>query len=545
MNRLFNTHKIRKTNEAGGLWELTAGSYRGRIAVPCCWETIPALAAYKGKGTYRNKYTFGGLTRFVFKGVSHTAKVYCDGQFIVCHYNAYTPFHADIYAEYGEHEIMVEVDNSYSPESALHIDNDYYTYGGIIRPLIIEELPAVFIERLAFTPAREGTGWSGQIDLTITNTQAEAITAKVDLAFDEQTFMTRELVLDADCTRTFSFSSAFTQVSPYSPESPALYSLGAVLHIGGKPADDLIERVGFREIKIKGRQILLNGEPLMLRGFNRHEDYNSLGASIPLQAMMRDIALMKEAGANAVRTSHYPNDELFLDLCDELGIMVWEEAHARALSEEQMKHPAFERQSMQCIDEMIRYHHNHPSIFCWGILNECVSDTPFGRSCYQKQFDRIAALDASRPKTFASFRKGRDICLDLVDIVSFNIYPKWYEDIPTAEMLEYLKSWIDSTGNGSKPLIISEIGAGAVYGCRSEAQAKWSEERQAEILRDQLTAVTDDPDICGVFVWQFCDCRVDEGWFASRPKTQNNKGIVDEFRRKKLAFQTVKEIFSR
>ncbi|MGN0794285.1 MAG: hypothetical protein ACI4MG_07445 [Aristaeellaceae bacterium] len=95
-------------------------------------------------------------------------------------------------------------------------------------------------------------------------------------------------------------------------------------------------------------------------------------------------------------------------------------------------------------------------------------------------------------------------------------------------------------------MIISEIGAGAIPGYRDPfGQAKWSEERQCAILRSQLEAVLGNPDCTGVFLWQLADVRVDESWFGTRPRTMNNKGIVDEYRRPKLAYQTVKEIFRR
>ena len=142
MERLFNTNNVRGRLDIGGLWDFRTedGSYIGKLAVPSCWEVIPALSAYKGTAEYSKKIVFGGWTRLVFKGVSHTAEVYLDGELIATHYNAYTPFSVDLHADYREHEISVRVDNSYSERSALHVENDYYTYGGIIRPVILESL---------------------------------------------------------------------------------------------------------------------------------------------------------------------------------------------------------------------------------------------------------------------------------------------------------------------------------------------------------------------------------------------------------------------
>lgn len=545
MHRLFNTHYIRKTYEAGGVWDLEAGDYRGNIAVPSCWETIPQLASYKGKAVYRKVLEFGGNVRLQFKGVSHTADVYCDGEHVAHHYNAYTPFHAQLRREWGRHEIRVEVDNAYSPESTLHKENDYYTYGGIIKPVIVEELHDIFIERMHFTPYLKKGSWKASIDINIRSLVQEAGKVNLRVQLGEKECISEDIWIEGRACTVCRYECSFPQAEAYSMDQPRLYDLKASLYENGEAVDDLIDRVGFRQIVIDGKNILMNGKKIRLKGFNRHEDYNALGSSIPLQAMMRDIALIKESGANAVRTCHYPNDEMFLDLCDEYGLLVWEEEHARGLGEEQMRHPQFLPQSLQCIDEMIEDHYNHPSIFCWGILNECVSETEFGRSCYGRLFDQVTRNDASRPRTSASCRHFRDITLDLQDIISMNIYPQWYSMEAVEDTLGKLKKWIAETGNGNKPLIISEIGAGAIYGYRSDTNCRWSEEYQAQALEKQLSAVMADEDISAVFIWQFADVRVDDSWFAQRPKSQNNKGVVDEFRRKKLAYTTVQRLFSR
>lgn len=548
MYRLFKTHKVRKIEAAPQFWDFKTadGSYDGKITVPACWETIPSLAAYKGKATYTRKMKLGGNVRLAFKGVSHTADVYCDGKHVGHHYNAYTPFNVDLgRLEYGEHEIKVEVDNAYYPESTLHKPNDYYTYGGIIRPLIIENLGKAAVEYIHFTPKLTDNGWKADISVKILGVEGGAQSAELILYMNDEVIYSGGVSLKDGEYTTVNTEIDFPGALAYTPESPNLYFLKAEIEQNGEKIDDLIERVGFREVKCEGKKILFNGKPIKLKGFNRHEDYNSFGSSIPLQAIMRDIAIMQDVGANAVRTCHYPNDELFLDVCDELGMLVWEEEHARGLTEKEMSHPNFIPQSIACIDEMITNHYNHPAIFCWGMLNECVSENEFGRSCYETLYNRITENDSSRPRTSATNRYDNDICLDLPDIVSMNIYPDWYPRWPDtiAATLAEVKEYIAKTGNAEKPLIISEIGAGAVYGFRSESECKWSEEYQAKTLEKQLTGVLADDDISAVFIWQFADCRVDESISLFRPRTFNNKGIVDEYRRKKLAYDVVKRIF--
>ena len=110
--------------------------------------------------------------------------------------------------------------------------------------------------------------------------------------------------------------------------------------------------------------------------------------------------------------------------------------------------------------------------------------------------------------------------------------------------MQEIFEWVQtSTGGVDKPFLITETGAGAIYGFRAQSNVKWSEERQASILESQLNAVLSHKYMSGVFIWQFCDCRVSEEWFANRPRGRNNKGVVDEYRRPKLSYDTVKRIF--
>lgn len=339
---------------------------------------------------------------------------------------------------------------------------------------------------------------------------------------------------------------SFFDVKTWSPETPALYTAEAQLECDGEAFDDLIDRFGFREITIRDGHILLNGRPLRIRGLCRHEDHPHFGCALPYEAMMHDLLQIKDLGANSVRTAHYPNDERFLDLCDELGILVWEENHARGLSLEQMQNPNFERQAEEVTREMVLDHYNHPSIYIWGILNECASDSEYGKECYRAQFEIIRSLDKTRSTSFASCKFKTKLCFGLPDVVSYNIYPKWYHDTPVKEYLNDLYTWVqDETDGRGKPFLVTEIGAGGLYGYRTPYASKWSEEYQQKALEEQLTGVLSHPACSGVYIWQFSDIRISEEWWGTRPRTMNNKGVVDEYRRPKLCYETVKRIFER
>jgi beta-glucuronidase len=154
-------------------------------------------------------------------------------------------------------------------------------------------------------------------------------------------------------------------------------------------------------------------------------------------------------------------------------------------------------------------------------------------------------LDGSRPITFASNRHKRDLCLDLVDIVSWNRYDAWYgEDIAQIKpALDDMLKWLHSSKSGAKgkPVIMSEFGAGAIYGTRQRQESRWSEEYQSAVLRESLDIYLQHAQVSGAFIWQFSDCRITNKMWGARPRTMNNKGIVDEYRRPKLAYNVVKE----
>lgn len=569
MIRLFDTHYVRKVHELDGMWSVTMENAKGQalpgeysMPVPGCFEQHPQFLDFRGHAIYRRKVMVrrDGNVRLEFKGVSHTGDVFWDGEKKAHHYNAFTPFSVVIpKVKAGMHEISVCVDNTFGEHSALHVPNDYYTYGGITRPVAMEIVPDVFLKQVHLSPKCVNAHWQAEVEILIENCSEKAVTCELEQYLSTENDVTdgtpgqviktlqkpEKLLIEAGSVYRYTYTTEqLPGVTPWTHENPKLYYLTTLLKTDGEVRDDLIDRVGFRTVSVVGKQILLNGCPLYVKGFNRHEDYATVGCAIPLQLMVQDMDLMEAAGANAVRTCHYPNDERFLDLCDERGMLVWEENHARGFGLERMQNPNFEKQCADCIQEMIDNHYNHPSIFIWGILNECASETEEGREMYRRQYEQIRSLDHSRPTTSATCRHFTDICLDLPDVVSFNMYSGWYQDVDPVERNNEEIEWIRKAGGADKPVIVSEVGAAALYGYRDRSRCKWSEERQCDILRENLETYMSHPDISGLFVWQFADCRVtEEEWFPSRARCHNNKGVVDEYRRPKEGYDTVTEMF--
>lgn len=547
MYRLFAEHTLRRVASLDGLWDMEIAGKHYPMLIPGVWEQIPELRSYRGTAEFTRTVAIpeAGSYLLRFGGVSHTATVYWDGVQVGWHYNAYTAF--EVLLENvtpGEHTLRVTADNRYETGGVLHFANDYYTYGGLNRPVELHRLDAARITRMQFSCVQRGEGaYRAAVDVHVQALadcgpmQVLVRVAGCEAAGDVPALMKGEktaITLTADVTG----------VKPWDIGQGHLYDLTATLAAEGRAIDDLIDRVGFRTVEIAGQDILLNGRKIFIKGFNRHEDHGQFGSALPVEAMMDDLQLLLSTGASSLRTSHYPNDPRLLDLCDALGILVWEEHHARGLNENTMREPDFEPVCMKINEEMVHQHVNHPCIWVWGLLNECESATEFGREAYRRQLEQLRRLDPTRPTTFASCRFFTDICMDLPDVCSFNIYPLWYHEEPAEDYARRIAEFMDQAGAAGKPIIFSEFGAGAIAGYHDPfGRAKWSEERQADILDAQLAAILGMERVSGAYIWQFCDVRVAESWAHGRPKTVNNKGVFDQFRRPKLSWQVVRDRF--
>lgn len=567
MIRLFPQHTRRNAESLDGVWTYlfpksgmriasdarqdSAEVVTARLSVPGVWEMYPDRANYRGEAIAIKhiRLESDGPVRFVFAGVSHTCRVLWDGVEIASHHNAYTGFDAVLpHAKAGEHELRLHITNEHGELSALHIPNDYYNYGGISRPVAIQHLQEnVFIEWMHLTPGIDADPRRVHCALRLRNIGETNFVGSVEICSEENGDPARpmarlDVAVRGNHHAVVEAELHLPEASLWTPESPSLVSVRAELGDGVRIFDDLLERTGLRTVEVRDRKILLNGDPIRLAGFNRHEDHPDYGCAIPVPIMLKDIDLMRSMGANAVRGAHYPCDSRFLDLCDEFGLLVWEENHARGLRDEKFEHPRLREQCLACNEEMVAQHFNHPCIIMWGILNECMSDSEYGREIYAEQFDQLRTLDPSRPLTYAAFRMREDLCQDLPDICGWNQYPNWYIHQKPNECLDIIFEYQDSRGLAERPLIISEFGAGAITGFRDPIRkGKWSEERQCELLEELFADYCTNPRVEGLFIWQFCDVRVDESWAMKRPRTMNNKGIVDEYRRPKLAAGTVKK----
>ena len=373
MLRTFAEHTVRPTQSLDGLWSFLPEcdkvprgklptAFSRRIEVPSAWETIPDLRGYRGIGWFQRPIACSGQKhlRLRFGGVSHTATVWLDGKEIGQHYDAFTPWDLVVPApKAGTHALTLKVDNRFTEESSLHIPNDYYTYGGITRPVELQEVPDLFVEKLFLTPLRAGKGWDLDVRVRLRNLGETALGGALRAKVAGTEGESELAPVPGGSRKEIHFRMSGLDVREWNDLDPALYPFHIELWQDGAVVDDLIDRVGFRTVEVRGTEFLYNGKPLRLRGFNRHEDHPMYGCAIPPAGMAHDLALIEDLNANFIRTCHYPNDMRFLDMCDERGFYVWEESHSRQTP---FDNPNFMRQISDSNVEMVENHYNHPCI---------------------------------------------------------------------------------------------------------------------------------------------------------------------------------------
>ncbi|MBO5959292.1 MAG: hypothetical protein J6Q65_04135, partial [Lentisphaeria bacterium] len=297
---------------------------------------------------------------------------------------------------------------------------DFHFAGGILRSACLYELPAgTRLGRCTVTTLDRSTG-KVRLDAELVDGPQEMIRS-LSVAFDDG---------EAECYE-FSCSNGVATLELnvpdfkiWSMESPALHTVTIALPDG---SDAITERFGIRTVEVKGQKILLNGEEIYIAGYNRHEAHPEFGVTLPPGIMMEDLQILRSMNCNFIRGCHYPQDQYFLDLCDELGFIVWEESLGWGNRPEQGERDDFCALQREQTVLMVRNSRNHPCVIMWGFLNECHSHTAPYRALIGNLVRDIKAIDTTRPTTFASMMIAYgEQCLDLVDIVSCNTYPGWY-----------------------------------------------------------------------------------------------------------------------
>lgn len=523
-------------------------NYDELFAVPGIFDSPVKHPGGRGTGVCRRKVILdensAGRMRLNIGGMGLYCKIWWDNRVIGESQLPYSSISFDFDAgEAGEHELAIAVDNRFDPvRSPLFSPYfDFYAYGGIYRSVNLETLPECRIDRVRVRTIDIN---DGSVELRILLNGELPGHLDFSLAFDNSSPRNFSLPVDKNAV---TLRTNVPDFKLWSPEAPHLHCL--TLKTG---EDAIVERFGIRKVETCGQRILLNGKELRLMGVNRHESHPQWGPVQNTQLMLDDLALVKDLGCNFVRGAHYPMDQAFLDICDQLGLLVWQESMGWNNPEKDALNPEFVRLQTEQTRLMVHNSFNHPSVIIWGFMNECCSNTPGGRELYSRLAATIKDANPEFLVSYASNKSDKDICFDLADIITINTYPGWISDIswefpPDSRIagdIEKLAKIADSF-DSNKPFIIGEIGACALYGCHDPANAQWSEEFQARYFEEACRRILEHPRYAGITLWQFFDTRsyVNAGEVRCKPRGFNCAGLLDEYRRPKLAYRSVRDLF--
>ena len=499
-----------------------------------------------------------------FGSATHRARVFVNGVEVTSHEGGFLPFNADVteivrYNQYNKLAVLLnnELNEYMLPAGRTAVLSngkqvaapyfDFYNYAGLQRPVKLLCLPKEQVTD--FSVVHHLNGADADVDYTVvTNGDHDCVVEVYDAEGNKVAESTGK-------TGTLHIANAHL----WNVHASYLYNFVVRIMDGTAIVDEYYEKIGVRTFEIKDGKFLLNGKPIYLRGFGKHEDPDLRGRGLDLVTIKRDYECMKWIGANCFRTSHYPYADEMYQMADEEGFLIIDEVPAVGFMESTMNFLAanqgtgkkvgfFEKDTTpqllenhkQALTEMITRDKNHASVIAWSILNEpqCTSD---GTEAYFKPlFDLAHELDPQkRPRTYAvvmmslpNTSKGQQFA----DFISLNRYYGWYvmggNGIVDAEAAfrKELDGWAQVL-NG-RPMIFTEYGADTLPTEHKLPSVMWSQEYQNEYL-DMNHRVFDSYDfIQGELVWNFADFQTTEGIMRVNG---NKKGIFTRQRQPKDA----------
>ena len=482
------------------------------------------------------------------------------------HTGGYTPFEADVtaLARLGEPlRVTLRVGNELTLDTippgviSTHPDghrtqryfHDFYNYAGLHRSVWLYSTPPSFIDgvvvRTDFDP-RSGRG---------------LVSYQVDAVDDHGAYgaaLTSAVLRDADGAVVARATGPAGELPvpsarPWHPGDPYLYRLDLA-----HGEDEYALPVGIRTVRVAGDRLLLNGEPVRLRGFGMHEDGALHGKGHDDARMVRDFALLKWIGANSFRTSHYPYAEEVLDYADRQGLLVIGETpavglhlslghmgdHGATTFAPDRIGAAAAAAHRQAIGELITRDRNHPCVIAWSIANEPDTAEEAARPYFAPLVAATRELDPTRPVCFANVATAppeADVVTDLFDLICVNRYFGWYADtgdVAAAErdLEDELRAW----ARHGKPIVVTEFGADALAGLHALPATLWSEDYQVALIAASLRVFRRVPEVIGEHVWNFADFATAQA--VHRPGG-NHKGVFTRDRQPKAAAWLLRELW--
>jgi beta-glucuronidase len=509
------------------------------LQVPGDWNSQhDNLFFYEGLLWYQKDFNYQpkpGMRTFMrFGAANHRASVFVNDIHVCDHEGGFTPFDCDVTAalQSGSNFVVVAVDDSRRADTVPALKTDWWNYGGLIRQVYLVDVPQSYIDDYSLQLKR---GPGDQIEGYVHVVSASAGTT-VSVRIPELTINKRAAV-DSEGNARFSFAPP--NLIRWSPEHPKLYR---VQMTAGD--DHLDDDIGFRTIEVQGDKILLNGKPVFLRGINIHAEAPYRGGRAWSQ---QDAATLlgwaHELHCNFVRLAHYPHDEHMTREADKLGIMVWSEIPTYWSIDWKGAH-ALESAKQQ-LYENIRRDHNKASVILWSVSNETPKSEE--RLIFLKALiDEAHQQDPTRLVTSAllTHMDGKTGILDdplgqYLDVLGSNEYIGWYQGKPQDAPLYTWKNPYN------KPLIMSEWGGEGKSGMHGEITARFSEEMQAEIFKQQIAMLKEIPFLAGTTPWLLMDFRSPVRQLPNIQDYYNRKGVISNKGIKKKAFFVLQDYYAK
>jgi beta-glucuronidase len=471
-----------------------------------------------------------------FGAVNYRADVYLNGKKLGMHLGGFTPFNFEIPSgalKSKDNFLVVKVDNKRFKDEIPTLNTDWWNYGGITRDVNLVFVPKNFILDYSLQLQK---GNASAKDKTVEGWVKfnSPVNEEVTIEIPELKFK-KKINVNGDQAN---FNFKLSKVQLWSPETPKLYQV-----IVSSKEDRIEDRIGFRTVEVQGKQILLNGKPIFLRGICIHEEIPQQGRrAYSKQDALQLLGEAKELNCNMVRLAHYPHNENMTRTADSLGILVWSEIPVYWTIE--FTNDTVLQKAKRQLNEMINRDHNRASIIIWSVGNETPVNparTKFMSTLVQtaKQLDPARLISAALEVHNVNGVQTIDDPLgEFTDIVSVNEYLGWYGGLPSSCRTA---KW---DVKYSKPLFFSETGAEALSGFHGDSLTRWSEEYQEWYYKEQVEMMKRMPDnYVGLSPWILNDFRsprrnnpvYQEGW--------NNKGLFDHQGKKKKAFYVLKKYY--
>ena len=426
---------------------------------------------------------------------------------------------------------------------------DFFPFAGIHRPVVLYSVPHTYVEDITVRTTIDGA--DGTVALSVRLNEAATAHGTAQLTGD--TLVQADLAFEdgvAEATLTVPDARLWSDTDPY------LYNLTIQTD-----SDRYSLSIGIRTVEVQGKQILLNGRPVQLNGFGRHEDFIASGKGLNLPLLVKDYQLMRWTGANSYRTSHYPYSEEEMQLADREGFLIIDEIPAVSLQFDTEANMAERlRMCLQQIDELVARDKNHPAVVMWCVANEPMprnlnlagagatekTEDPAaapGKAFLETLLHRARELDPTRLVTIVTLMGGPTSWMEQCDVVCMNRYWGWY--VLGGELdkaFAALEQELDSVWEQwHKPIMMTEFGADTMAGMHGQPNVMWTEEYQAEYMRGHLAVAARKDYVAGMQLWNFADFAAVQS--IMRVGGLNMKGVFTRTRTPKMAAHVLREFW--